>query len=487
VSAARPGWRQGLVASLVLGVALRVYDLGGESFWGDELAMALATGRGWDAVREELLRGRAPVFPVLGHLWLQAFGTSEAAARSLSALAGIASLPLLFAVGRRLVDAPTAVLAVLLMAVSGFQIAYAQEYRYYALVVALTLLASLLYLRALAAERGADLSAWAVAGAALFHTHPYGLLVVAAQDAHFLLAARARAPLRRGFALAHLLLAALVLPGLLVRQAGTHAGHQRLPSWIEAPAPWQPALTFGHFLLPQGTPPLAAVSLAALLGGSALLALRRGPLAATGLTRDGARLLALWLALPLLVPLLASWLFAPVYVDRYVIAASPPAYLLVAAGLRAIRQTAPLRLTVAGFLLACAPGLFSYYARPQKEQWREAAGFLRATAADGDVVVFVEPGQRPQSRALAWYGTGSARACSVDREAADAGRLFSAFAACLPRAGRAFVFERAPATVQQGFRSQWIDGPHPVLRRRDERRFQGIRILEVERLPARGP
>lgn len=473
--------RRALACAVALGAALRVFDLGGESFWGDELAMALVTGRGWDAVRDELLRGRAPVFLLLGHFWMLAFGTGEAAARSLSALAGIVSLPLLYLVGRRLTDGPTAVLGVLLMAVSGFQIAYAQEYRYYALLVLLALVSMLFYVRVVEAGRPGDVVGWALCSGALFHTHPYGLLVAAAQDVHFALWVSGRPRLRRSWVAAHALLAVLVLPGLVVRQMGTFTGAQRIPSWIAEPSAWQPLVTLSHFLFPRGTSPwLVAVAFGALL--VAFVAQRARGTRLRLASRGHGALLALWLALPILVPLVASWLFTPIYVDRYVMAASPALYLAVALVLQAVRGAVPLPLSVCALLVAIAPGLHDYYATIQKEQWREAAARLRAQAGPGDVVVFLEPAPGLQARAFGWYHRGPARVCSIDRDraGADARQLWSALLACVPPAGRVFAFERTSAAPQHSWVQQWIAGPDPRLRLRGEELFRGITLREVQ-------
>ena len=55
---------------MVLGAALRVYDLGGESYWLDEVTMIDVAGRNLQSIFLQAQEGRPPVFVVLAHFWL---------------------------------------------------------------------------------------------------------------------------------------------------------------------------------------------------------------------------------------------------------------------------------------------------------------------------------------------------------------------------------------------------------------------------------
>ena len=95
-----------LLAVVVAGAALRFATLDVQSFWIDEgytvrmLRMDLGG----------LLRGiprteeTPPLYYVLAWLWTRPFGTGEVGVRALSALLGTATIPVAFALGRRLVS-----------------------------------------------------------------------------------------------------------------------------------------------------------------------------------------------------------------------------------------------------------------------------------------------------------------------------------------------------------------------------------------------
>ena len=85
---------------LLLGITLRFYDLGAESYWIDEMFTVI---EGHQSIFQLLASGRLdqpPAFYLPFHLWVQLFGYTEIGTRSFSALAGIGSIVLIYMVGR---------------------------------------------------------------------------------------------------------------------------------------------------------------------------------------------------------------------------------------------------------------------------------------------------------------------------------------------------------------------------------------------------
>ena len=59
---------------LVVAAVLRFLQLGAESFWFDEIIMANLTRQPTAPLLEQLFAtARAPLYPLLGHFWLQIF------------------------------------------------------------------------------------------------------------------------------------------------------------------------------------------------------------------------------------------------------------------------------------------------------------------------------------------------------------------------------------------------------------------------------
>jgi len=80
----------------------------------------------------------APLHYVLLHFWMAAFGTGNLAARSLSGVAVLAALPLIWLAARRVAGPRTAWTAAALLATSPFAVTYATQARMYALLILLT-------------------------------------------------------------------------------------------------------------------------------------------------------------------------------------------------------------------------------------------------------------------------------------------------------------------------------------------------------------
>ena len=126
-----------LSAIICLAIALRAIHLGTLSLWNDELfsryyADLFGLKYLWTA---GLARESSPplyYMAIEGWMWL--FGSSEVAMRSLSVVASVLTVPLVYAIGKELFDHKCGLLAALVFAASPMQVAFAQEARTYALL-----------------------------------------------------------------------------------------------------------------------------------------------------------------------------------------------------------------------------------------------------------------------------------------------------------------------------------------------------------------
>ena len=134
---------------VLLAFALRVYRLGAQAIWWDEsLSVYRATHDISTILANTILIQNVvthdlqpPLYFLILHFLVGAFGLSEYALRFLSVSANVASVPLLYALARRWLSPSAGVLAALLGALSPFYVWYAQEARPYALVLFWSLLA----------------------------------------------------------------------------------------------------------------------------------------------------------------------------------------------------------------------------------------------------------------------------------------------------------------------------------------------------------
>jgi 4-amino-4-deoxy-L-arabinose transferase-like glycosyltransferase len=140
----------GLLILIVLGgTLLRFAGLGNESIWLDETTsiliarMDLPSVVAWTAADIH-----PPLYYFALHFWL-GFGESEFAVRALSAMFGVWTIVIVYALARELFDSDIGLLSALLLALSPMHIWYSQEARMYPMVTALSLLSSYLLVLAL--------------------------------------------------------------------------------------------------------------------------------------------------------------------------------------------------------------------------------------------------------------------------------------------------------------------------------------------------
>jgi len=176
-----------------------------------------------------------------------------------------------------------------------------------------------------------------------------------------------------------LLWGAIWLPAFIGQAGGVYREF-----WMPAPT-WRTVLdTLGNFLsahLPRQQVPWIDVIwvLYAALLALGIVTLRRRPAVL-------ALLLTLFLT-PLLGELLVS-LRRPVFYDRTLIWATIPLYVLLAAGIAALRRW-PYVLAVAAILVAAnGVSLGEYYGNFRKEGWRDAAAYVSQQAREGDLILF---------------------------------------------------------------------------------------------------
>jgi len=123
-------------AILVLAAALRLWHLGAKPLWFDETWSVFIARQRLEEI-PRLLRlydHLPPLHYLILNIWIALFSTAEAAVRLPSVLAGIGAVGVTFLLADRVAGRRVAFLASVLLAISPFQIAAAQEARTYSFV-----------------------------------------------------------------------------------------------------------------------------------------------------------------------------------------------------------------------------------------------------------------------------------------------------------------------------------------------------------------
>ena len=172
-----------LLAIVLIGLFLRVYQLGTQSIWYDEsYSIWLSKLAVPQMVQTIAGAAQPPLYYLLLHYWMMVFGTSESAVRLLSALFGVLAIPMIYVVGRQLFNKEVGLVGALILALSSFNIWYSQETRMYSLMVLLALLSMYFFLCFLQRGTLALSAGYVLSTMLLLYTHYYGVFVVIAQN-----------------------------------------------------------------------------------------------------------------------------------------------------------------------------------------------------------------------------------------------------------------------------------------------------------------
>ncbi|HMD57039.1 MAG TPA: glycosyltransferase family 39 protein [Solirubrobacteraceae bacterium] len=219
-----------LAAITLLAAALRLSTLDLQSFWYDEAFTPVHVLHPslWATLRSVVhTENSPPLWYVIAWLDARVLGTGEVALRLPSALAGIATVPVAWEIGRELAGRRAAIGCALLVAVNPLFVWYSQEARVYSLFVFTSALALLCFLRAEREPTGRRMAAFAGAGALALLTHYFAVFMLIPM-ALWLLCQR---PLRRAAlpAIAALTVVGLALLPLIFAQGGH--GTQWIGRW----------------------------------------------------------------------------------------------------------------------------------------------------------------------------------------------------------------------------------------------------------------
>jgi mannosyltransferase len=439
-----PSWWP-LAALIVLAAILRFATLGQQSFWYDEAftpVHVLHSGLGATMRAVAHTENTPPLWYLIAWLDVRVLGDGAFALRLPSALAGVLTVPVVWAIGEQLAGRPTddrpaigrrvALIGATIVAVNPLLVWYSQEARAYGLFVLFCALAMLCFVRVVREPTRGRVAAFALSGSLALLTHYFAVFLLLGMVLWLL---RERALRRAALpAIGALALVGLALLPLISAQGGHGTqwiGRWALSSRLQA-IPQYYLTGYSGSSLGRGVellvalPILAGIGLGAwrLLGGAALRAPAPAPPPTDGAgdpredsrpaaepdarLREGALIALLITACGVLLPILLAVFGADYLAPRNLVGAMIPlsvllAILLAAAdtgGLvrgTALRARAPVGLAlaatiVAAFLLLTVDVDLS--PRLQRGNWRGLARVL-AKGTRPRVITTVQLGAAP--------------------------------------------------------------------------------------------
>lgn len=386
--------QSGALLALILAVAAvpRFATLDVQSLWADELFTEWLIRMPFGDMLSTIPDTEAtpPLYYVVAWAWAKLFGNGEFGLRSLSALAGLSTVAIVYLGAARSVSTRVGLTAAAVVATNPFLIWYSQEARAYALLVPFAALSFVSFVWALEAPNRRNLTIWAVSSVLALLTHYFGVFLVGPETLA-LLVVFGRGPLRRRvlpYACAPVA-AGLALVPLVAHQVssvsdpGGNADVSLASRIIAVPK---------NFLVGYNGPAEAATTVATgllLLAGLWFALFRAGP---------RSRWLARWAvggaALCVLVPVAVSVVGVDYVASRNMIVALPLVLTAAAAGFVTGKAG---RIAGVGLVLISLAVVVGVAAEPryQRQDWRggaEALGPARETRALAFSPAFVNAG-----------------------------------------------------------------------------------------------
>ncbi len=411
VASRLPRWWP-LAAIGLLAAVLRVSTLNLQSFWYDEAFTPVHVLHPslWETLRSVVhTENTPPLWYVIAWADARVLGTGEIALRLPSAIAGIATVPVAWAIGRELAGRSVAIVCALLVAVNPLFVWYSQEARAYALFVLMAALAMLCFLRAEREPTRARMGLFALTGALALLTHYFAVFLLIPM-ALWLLCQRSTRRAALGAVGVLALVGAALLP--LISAQGGH-GTQWIGRWplierLEA-IPQYYLTGYSGKPLGHGVELLVALPVLAGLGlGAWRMSDPRG-----GRTQRSLRALLLALSIAacgVLVPIVLVAFGADYLAPRNLVAAMIPVTAVIA--IATVWPNAAGRVSIAGVTLAATIALaflavsidVNLSPRLQRGNWRGLARALaHGTGGDrAEVITTVELGSAP----LEYYRPG---------------------------------------------------------------------------------
>lgn len=390
-----------LLAILLIGLFLRVYDLANESIWLDEAASISFANLNLSQIFF-CPENNPPLYYIILHWWINLCGDSEFSVRFPSVIFGFLSIFMIYKVGNQIFDKDVGILSSLLLGLSVFHIHYSQEARTYSLSALLTLLSIYFFIKLLRKKSYTVFFGYILSSTLLIYSHIYGLFIIISQNIYivalFLLSKETYKLNLKRWILIQIILIILFIPWVNIFITQT-LGVVQSGFWI--PMPSLSSIKKSFFIY-SGSKLLFLLFMILSLFSIMMYEKISGNISWKNilqsiesyrwkirlLNTDKIFLLLVWLLTPIILPFIISRFSTPIYLTKYTIVASLAFYLLVAKGINNISQKHLKLIIISAIIAFSLVYIRGYYAKINKEQWRDVANYIDTDAKNGDLLLF---------------------------------------------------------------------------------------------------
>lgn len=387
-----------LLFIILIGLILRIYNLGKFGFWFDEATLLLLAGQLKEIFSfSSNVFGTIEIFPVVILLkcWRN-ISSNDFFLRFFSVIWGILSIIMIYRLGEFIFSRKVGILSALFLSISPIHIYYSQELSSYSLSVFLALVSSYCFLKILKNPNYILSILYVLTTSAFIYTHPINFIFILTQNVFFYLFYYKDKYLRRKWKYLQLIIFLFSLPclGIVIVQF-LRFSQVNIFFWIPKPSLRALLQTFMVFSLGYHASwklQLLALAIFLFLSLKAIFYWHK---------KNEIFYLVFWIVFPISLIWLISQ-FHPFYLHRIFLFVLPAFCLLAAAGL--VKNKRYLEVGIIGlYLILLACSLKNYYENKfppgyqmelnkavwPKKDYKEAAIYIAENFQKGDIILHI--------------------------------------------------------------------------------------------------
>jgi uncharacterized membrane protein len=411
---------------ILIGLILRLYNLGKESLWIDEIEGSILTAKqSITYILNPNIDMPINAYHIILHYWMQIFGQSAFSVRFPALIFGMLSIFAIYKLGRVLFNQEIGLLSALILAISPFQIHYSQEAKPYSLLMLLSLISTYYFVKFIKSDdkknfhrkfdslihkilnfikNKKNIGIYIVSTLIGIYTHYFIFFLLIFQNVYFFMYNIKNKNLVKSWLILQgiiVLIFSLYSPFFLKQIIwGLNGGFIYLNQYFSLFSIIKTfyVITLDYaFINSNYCIPCFHVNpfIIFLVGIVFLLLISLG---IKGLfvykknfkewiyKNEKLIFLILYLFIPIVILYTISFI-APLFQTRYVIYSSAPLYILISKGISGFKKRTKLSfIFLLLFLFSFV--LFSYYNDVTKEQWREASNFIDKSSKESAVIIY---------------------------------------------------------------------------------------------------
>jgi len=366
---------------LFLAFIVRIYGLTFESIWLDEGQSIYYASKPLIDIFN-LDEPNPPLYIIILSFFVRIFGISEFWVRLPSVIFGGLSVLLMYFLAKKIFNERIGLIASLILAFSAYNIYYSQEARMYSLLVFLSLLSMYFFINYLQNDNMNNSIYFLISTILLLYSHYFSMLIVLVQNIFLIILFRKKyGRLKRWLAVQSLIFIAY-LPALinLINNINNYItrfiwvngiGDIKFINWNFS----------GGFVLSILFPLLLLYSFYYFINNLKVISSRN---------KQMFILLVFWMFIPVIITVVYSLIFKPVFMMRYIIFCSTPLYILIAFSIDKLNKYLRI-MTLAAIIIFSLFYITNQIKIIDKESWRDISLYVKSMVQKDDVII-IEPG-----------------------------------------------------------------------------------------------